>query len=132
MKQLCAYLCVGILMGAVACKNTQSTTPAKPVALNLELLYARWNVAYIATPDRTTTGQEMGEPHYEFTRDGKRIKSFDSPPHNEATRYEVRNDSIFYPDNAKLPAVKIVKLSNDSLVLQSDKSDWHLYRPASK
>lgn len=131
MKQLCAYLCVGILTGVVACKSKLSTTQ-QPAAFNIELLYARWNVAYIATPDRTTTGQEMGEPHYEFTRDGKRIKSFDSPPHSEATRYEVRNDSIFYPENPKLPAVKIVKLSNDSLVLQSEKSDWHLYRPASK
>jgi hypothetical protein len=75
-------------------------------------------------------GAYMGYPQYEFNKEGKRIKTLheEPAPPPEIVAYALRNDSIIYPNNPKLPAVKILKLTNDSLVLRSEKLDWHLYR----
>jgi hypothetical protein len=106
----------------VACRNTKETN-----IKNMDALYGDWEVLYISTPERVSTGKEMGEPLYNFGKDGQRSKSFRTPPHTEKVPYELKGDSIIYP-NSKIPAIKITKLNKDSLILDNDKTSWHLYR----
>ncbi len=107
----------------MACKNGQRSQ----TAIKSELLAGRWKVAFIETADKRASGAEMGDPIYEFA-DGFRYKIFETPPHRDSVRYELKNDSIAYPDNAKLPTVKISKLTKDSLVLVSEKAVWRLFK----
>ncbi len=120
------FILLAIVSLFVACqdgKNNQN----QPKPIKPQLLIGRWKVACIETSERRTTGAEMGDPVYQFAK-GFRYKSFETPPHRDSVRYELKNDSIFYPDNNKLPAVKISKLSKDSLVLNSEKATWRLYK----
>ena len=107
----------------MACQTSKLTTP--------KALYGTWKVAYFRFTDgQVMPGALMGYPKYQFTEDGKRIKTLDeepAPPPEEVV-YAVRNDSIFYPERPKLPPVKIDKLTSDSLILQSEKLTWHLYK----
>lgn len=107
-----------------SCKSQQATVKEEHIE---QFLYKKWQVRSIETPEKASTGKDMGDPFYEFTRTGERIKGFETPPHKESVRFERRADSIFYPDNPKLPAVRIVKISKDSLVLKSEKATWRLY-----
>lgn len=108
----------------IACQATKKNTSSKE-------LYGSWNVAFFRFHDgRIMPGALMGYPRYDFTEDGYRIKNLNeqpSPP-PDSVRYTVRNDSIFYPDRPKLPPVKIIRLTPDSLVLDSEKLTWHLYK----
>lgn len=114
---------VGLL--AMACQSAKQQTP--------KALYGTWKVAYFRFKDgKVMPGALMGYPQYEFTKEGKRIKNLNEEPAPppEVVTYAVRNDSIFYPEHPKLPAVKIAKLTQDSLVLDSEKLTWHLYKGA--
>jgi hypothetical protein len=91
-------------------------------------LLGRWEVHSIETPEQIVSGLAMGEPKYEFTAGGQRLKIYLEPPRCDSIAYERRGDSIFYPETPKIPAVKIQKLSRDSLVLINDKVIWRLYR----
>jgi len=110
-----------------ACKNGQNGQSNSNPKIKPELLAGRWKVAFIETSDKRASGKEMGDPIYEFAN-GYRYKIFETPPHRDSVRYELKNDSIAYPDNAKLPTVKISKLSKDSLVLVSEKAVWRLFK----
>ena len=109
------------LLALCACKiSSKSPKPAS--------LYGTWQVASIATPERLATGEEMGNPQYTFQNNGYRIKAYLSPAFRDSVAFVLRGDSIFYPENPKLPPVKILKLQNDSLVLESPSALWRLYR----
>lgn len=110
-----------VLLLLAACKTSK---------LNTELLYGLWKVAYIQTPERTSHGPEMGNPQYEFTREGKRIKTLNTVPPGppETVAFQLDKNQISYPENPKLPVVTILKLTADSLVLKSEKAEWHLYK----
>lgn len=96
--------------------------------INLELLYKVWDVESITLEGgKTSTGLDMGEPRYEFTKDGNRIKSYTNPPHSETVKFTVRNDSIIYISEKPLPSVAILELSADKLTLKSEKAEWKLY-----
>lgn len=107
-----------------SCKSAQSVSEKNIDAF----LYQKWKVSVIETAERNSTGKEMGEPMYEFTRTGERIKSYETPPHSESIKFTLNKDSISYPDNPKLPASRISKISKDSLILSNDKAVWRLYK----
>ncbi len=107
-----------------SCKASQPTVKEEHIE---QFLYRKWQVRSIETAGQASTGKDMGDPFYEFTRTNERIKGYETPPHKETVRFERRADSIFYPDNPKLPAVRISKISKDSLILQSEKAIWRLY-----
>lgn len=111
------------LLGLMACQATKQTTPHP--------LHGVWKVAFFRFQDgRIMPGALMGYPQYEFTVLGNRIKTLNeepSPPPDTVV-YAMRNDSIYYPERPKLPAVKIIKLTSDSLILHNEKLTWHLYK----
>jgi hypothetical protein len=107
-----------------SCKSAQSVSEKNIDAF----LYQKWKVHVIETTERNSTGAEMGEPMYEFTRTGERVKSYETPPHSESIKFSLNKDSISYPDNPKLPASRISKISKDSLILSNDKAVWRLYK----
>ena len=96
--------------------------------LDLELLYKVWDVENITVESgKSISGVDMGDPQYEFTKDGKRIKSYKIPPHSEFVTFIIRNDSIIYTGEKPLPASAIVELSAERLTLKSEKAEWKLY-----
>ncbi|MCH2044329.1 MAG: hypothetical protein MK212_09290 [Saprospiraceae bacterium] len=110
-----------------ACKNTQDSSNTKQ---DSNLLHGLWKIEYIKTSKQTMPGQAMGNPRYEFTKDGYRIKTLDTTPAPppDSVAYKVENQQISYPANPKLPQVTITLLTNDSLVLKNDKVEWRLYK----
>lgn len=98
--------------------------------LDQKLLYGLWKVKSIETAAKIIGGEAMGNPQYEFTEGGERIKTLDTTPAPppEKIKYKLEGDEISYPDNPKLPAVKITKLSKDSLILVNDKVIWTMYK----
>jgi hypothetical protein len=95
---------------------------------DLELLYKVWDVESITVESgKSISGVEMGDPQYEFTKDGKRVKSYKIPPHSEFVTFIIRNDSIIYTGEKPLPASAIVELSAEKLTLKSEKAEWKLY-----
>ncbi len=119
---------LAVLFFGMACTTSSTTTvPTK-------LFYGVWKVDAFKVREgdrlRIMPGAYMGNPQYEFNTEGKRIKTLNEEPAPppEIITYALRNDSIIYPENPKLPAVKILRLTKDSLILRSEKIDWHLYR----
>lgn len=117
-----------LLVVGTACQSSSTTVQTK-------LFYGVWKVDAFKfrQPDgrlKIMPGAYMGYPQYEFNKEGKRIKTLNeepSPP-PEIVAYQLKNDSIIYPNNPQLPGVQILKLTKDSLILRSEKLDWHLYR----
>lgn len=117
-----------LVLFGFAC-NSSSATTIRP-----KLFYGVWKVDAFKFKEgervKVMPAAYMGYPQYEFTKEGKRIKTLNeqpSPP-PEMVSYRLRQDSIIYPEDAKLPAVQILRLTKDSLILRSEKLDWHLYR----
>lgn len=123
-----AIFFVSLLLLGAACQSSRNTT------IKTKLFYGIWKVDAFKFREgermKIMPGAYMGYPQYEFNKEGKRIKTLNEEPAPppEIVTYILRNDSIVYPDHAKLPAVQILKLTKDSLVLRSEKLDWHLYR----
>lgn len=92
-------------------------------------LIAKWEVIAFRFHDgRVMPGEYMGYPCYEFTENGYRVKTLNekpSPP-PDSIRFAIKGDSIWYPEKPKFPAMKIVKLKADTLVLSNDKLSWYL------
>jgi predicted small secreted protein len=112
-----------------ACNTTRQGTSGKKVKskFKLERLYKVWDVERISIGEMSRSGAEMGDPQYEFTNDGQRIKSYKIPPHSESVDYIIRNDSIIFTGNNKLPASAIVSLTDSTLILSNEKAEWKLY-----
>lgn len=119
---LALLLCCGCIAG---CKSSAKTVTEKQID---SFLYQKWKVHSIQTGEQAVSGKDMGEPIYEFSRTGERIKSYATPPHSESTKFALKQDSITFPDNPKLPASRISKISKDSLILSNDKATWRLYK----
>ena len=119
---------VGLVLVGLAC-NSSSKTTVRP-----KLFYGVWKVDAFKFRNgdrmKIMPGAYMGNPQYEFNKEGKRIKTLNEEPAPppEIVTYELRKDSIVYPKDSKLPAVQILRLTKDSLMLRSEKLDWHLYR----
>lgn len=120
-----------LALGLLACKPTGSSVSnnnSKNGKIKKEWLYGVWKVVAFRFEDgRVMVGEYMGYPQYEFSKDGKRTKTLlEQPaPPPEVTDYKIEGDSIKYP-NSKFPAMKIAKLTQDTLVLSNDKLSWHL------
>lgn len=120
-------LIIALLIIGTACQPSRSM-------VNTKLFYGIWKVDAFKFREgermKIMPGAYMGYPQYEFNKEGKRIKTLNEEPAPppEIVAYALRNDSIVYPDNPKLPAVQILRLTKDSLILRSEKLDWHLYR----
>ncbi len=118
---------LGICIIFTACKTTEKTAKADAPQYDLNKLYKVWDVASITTGGRAISGPAMGDPRYEFTQEGQRIKSYEVPPHSEFVDYIVRNDSIHYKGEKQLPSVAIKELTDSTLVLSNEKAEWKLY-----
>ena len=94
---------------------------------NLDHLYKIWDVESISAGNKLSTGEEMGNPKYEFQKEGIRIKSYIEPPHSESVKFFLRNDSIHYISEKNLPSSAILELTKDKLVLKNEKAEWRLF-----
>lgn len=93
--------------------------------------YGLWKVTAFRFHDgRVMPGEYMGNPQYKFDKENRRIKTLDEvpAPPPEVIEYRLKGDSIFYPTRPKFPAMKIVKLTADTMVLQNDKLSWYLHK----
>jgi len=122
------FILTTVLLSVVfACKSTEKLSTKKP-KFNIELLYKVWDVESImVVGGKKASGDEMGNPQYEFTNKGQRIKSFKTPAHSESVDYFVHNDSIHYGGEKPLPSSAIVELTEKRLVLKNEKAEWILY-----
>lgn len=112
-----------------ACKSNNSATSKK--IKQLDLLYGLWKVdEFKFTDGKTMAGVYMGNPQYDFSEEGKRTKTLNTipAPPPEIIDYVVDGDSIRYPSKPKFPAMKIAKLTKDSLILSNSKLSWYLYK----
>lgn len=113
----------------IACNPSGSTTSStKSKKIKTEWLYGNWKVVAFRFADgRVMLGEYMGYPQYDFSKEGKRTKTLieQPPPPPEIVEYKIEGDSIKYP-NSKFPAMKIERLSKDTLVLANDKLSWYL------
>jgi hypothetical protein len=113
-----------------ACKITDKTVK-DATASKMDLFYGQWKViAFRFLDGRVMPGEYMGNPQYEFTKEGKRIKTLNTEPAPppEAVDYKIEGDSIKYPNNPKYPAMKIARLIKDTMVLSNDKLSWYLHK----
>ena len=97
----------------------------------MDLFYGLWKVTAFRFEDgRVMPGEYMGNPQYEFSKDGKRTKTLDTEPAPppEVVEYKIVGDSITYPTKPKFPKMKIAKLLKDTMVLSNEKLTWHLHR----
>ena len=75
-------------------------------------------------------GPYMGNPQYAFDKEGKRTKTLNEEPAPppEIVDYILGQDSmISYPNN-NFPPMKVVHLSQDSMILSNDKLSWYLHK----
>ena len=124
--QLFALTFIGIIF-IFSCNSAKKVQVAKKPKIDIELLYRVWDVDSIIIGGKGADGVDMGEPQYEFTREGKRIKSYKIPPHSEFETFIIRNDSIHYTGEKTLPSSAIVELTDKRLTLKNDKAVWKLY-----
>lgn len=128
MKSILVFSCVILLLAA--CKTTNNTNSQKEV-LNLDWFYGLWKVTAFRFHDgRVMPGPYMGNPQYEFDKEGKRTKTLNEEPAPppEVVDYLLGKDSmVSYPNN-KFPAMKVIYLSSDSMVLSNDKLSWYLHK----
>jgi hypothetical protein len=126
--QKLVFIVFAFLILFAACKGSEKLGK-KTAKLKIELLYKVWDVDSIIVGGggKAASGAEMGNPQYEFTKEGQRIKSFKSPPHSEAVSFFVRNDSIHYSSEKALPSSAITALTDSTLVLKNEKAVWKLY-----
>jgi hypothetical protein len=110
----------------ISCKSSENISK-KQLGLNLQQLYKVWDVDSMYVSGKVLSGAEMGDPQYEFTKDGQRIKSYVTPPHKESVSYFIRNDSIHYKSEKALPSSAIAELTDSTLVLKNEKTTWKLY-----
>lgn len=128
MKSILAFSWIIFLF--VACNTTTKTTSNKK-KIDLKLFYGVWKVTAFRFHDgRVMPGPYMGNPQYEFDKEGKRTKTLNEEPAPppEIVSYKLEGDSISYPDKPKFPVMKIAKLTQDSMVLRNDKLSWYLHR----
>jgi hypothetical protein len=111
-----------VLLGLWSCRVQKG--------IDISLLYGEWNVESIKTMDREMSGQTLGLPAYKFSKDGKRTHTLKSIAKASAkvVKYEVSDSTIIYPENPKLPSVRIVRLTRDTLVLENAKVKWILFK----
>jgi hypothetical protein len=125
--QILFALFITFFFSLLSCQSTKNFTHSKS-KFDLDLLYRVWDVETITVENgKSISGKEMGDPQYEFTKDGKRIKSFTTPPHSEFVIFTLRNDSIFYESEKPLPPTSIIELTKEKLTLKSEKAEWKLY-----
>jgi hypothetical protein len=115
-----------IILFTSCTRNLSSQTITKK---SYAYLYKIWNVDYIETGNgMKASGEALGYPTYEFTKEGKRYKRYKTPPHEEFVQYELKNDSIFFISDKKLPPCQIKTLNDSVLILQSEKATWRLIK----
>lgn len=119
-----------LLLLLVACKTTNTTNSSKE-GLNLDWFYGLWKVTAFRFHDgRVMPGVNMGNPQYDFDKEGKRTKTLDEEPAPppETVDYILGQDStISYPNN-NFPSMKVIYLSQDSMVLATEKLNWYLHK----
>lgn len=119
-----------LLLLLVACKTTDNTKSSKET-LNLDWFHGLWKVTAFRFHDgRVMPGEHMGNPQYAFDKEGKRTKTLneDPAPPPESVDYVLGQDStISYPNN-NFPVMKVIHLSQDSMVLMTEKLNWYLHK----
>lgn len=119
-----------LLLLLVACKTTDNTNSKKDT-LNLDWFHGLWKVTAFRFHDgHIIEGVQMGNPQYDFDKEGKRTKTLneDPAPPPETVDYVLGQDStISYPNN-NFPTMKVIYLSQDSMVLNTEKLNWYLHK----
>lgn len=119
-----------LLLLFVACKTTNNVG-SKKESLNLDWFYGLWKVTAFRFHDgRVMPGSYMGNPQYAFDKEGKRIKTLneDPAPPPETVDYVLGKDSLVSYPNNNFPVMKVVYLSQDSMVLSNEKLSWYLHK----
>lgn len=119
-----------LLLLFVACKTTNNGGSQKET-LNLDWFHGLWKVTAFRFHDgRVMPGAYMGNPQYAFDKEGKRIKTLneDPAPPPETVDYILGKDSVISYPNNKFPDMKVIHLSQDSMVLSNDKLNWYLHK----
>lgn len=135
MHRLSFFLVLVLLLCHQSCKSPEKLSKTKDnpkkedvvSGVDLDKLCKLWDVESIDAAGKLISGAAMGDPRYEFTKDGQRIKSYEIPPHSESVDYEIRNDSIHYKGEKDLPSVHIKELTDSTLILSHEKAEWKLY-----
>lgn len=135
MRILSFLLILVFVLSHQACKSPEKISQAKDKpkkkeavpGIDLDKLCKVWDVESIDAGGKLISGTAMGDPRYEFTKDGQRIKSYEIPPHSESVDYEIRKDSIYYEGPKDLPPVLIKELTDSTLILSNEKAEWKLY-----
>lgn len=124
-------LAIALLGFLLACNNSKGTSKTNQKGTSTaEILVGQWQMLAIRFKDgRVMMGEFMGNPYYQYTADGTRIKTLRTTPAPppDSTKYQVKGDSVFYP-GTKYPAMKIVKKHKDTIMLENEKLSWHLAR----
>lgn len=107
------------IAGVTACGTSK-------LGFKVSNLYRVWNVKELVTKDKTVSGTMMGNPTYEFTKEGKRIKRLPPAP-EESVGFVLKKGIIEYP-GSKYPTVTIEKLTEDSLILKNENTRWVMYK----
>lgn len=122
---------LGLCIITLAACSTSRPVKTSKKGINMEWFYGVWKVTAFRFHDgRVMPGAYMGYPQYEFDRAGKRTKTLNEEPAPppEIIEYKLKGDSISYPTKPKFPAMKIVTLTQDSMVLRNDKLSWYLHK----
>ncbi len=84
-----------VLLSVWACGTTNGNGKVKK-----KLLYGLWKVESIETPLKIIGGEAMGNPQYEFTQEGERIKTLNTipAPPPKKIKYVLKEGEISYPD----------------------------------
>lgn len=135
MRILSFFIILVLVLSHQACKSPEKIKQARTnpkrekatSAVDLDQLCKVWDVESIDAGGKIISGAAMGDPRYEFTKAGQRIKSYEIPPHSESVDYEIRNDSIHYKGPKDLPSVLIKELTDSTLILSHEKAEWKLY-----
>ncbi|MCH2023614.1 MAG: hypothetical protein MK207_14145 [Saprospiraceae bacterium] len=125
-----SILTILLILFFIGCKSSK-IEKIQNRSTDINLLFGLWKVtAFRFNDGRVMLGEYMGNPEYEFTKEGNRIKTLNTEPAPpaESVEYKIEGDSIKYPQKPKFPNMKIVKLSKDTLVLSNKTLSWYLHK----
>lgn len=125
---------IGIIILAttvLACNTSKDTSKKADTSPSTEeMVIGHWEMLAIRFHDgKVMLGEYMGFPHYEYTKNGKRVKTLRTQPTPppDTVSYQIEADTVYYP-NTKLPAMTLTRLEADTMVLSNDKLSWFMAR----
>ena len=115
------YLMICCVLHLVACSTNRSNVHNQ--AISSPSLHGNWQMLAIRFVDgRVMLGEYMGNPHYEFTLSGWRVKRLytELAPSPDSVKYTFKGDSIFYIGK-NYPSMHVSWHTPDTLCLSNHK-----------